>query len=582
MLTYFTTEEIEQISLEKLSSMIRKAGKRKIGSQLDKNDKGPSWDGFLFLYNEEKTTDKEKISSRIPVQVKGTEVKKLSNKFNSFPIEISDLKNYFNDGGVIFIVVEVKGDSNEESRIFYKLLLPRDLQLILDEVEQKGNKKSKNVRIDNILNEKINFYDECKKFEIEKQHQSIAQVRRSLPLDKLTTKRLEFVSIKNPLEVLRGNVYPYVRDEYNQLIPVRDVIQVYQIRVKINQELIIKGKKYFDSFYEIHDRDEKISYSFGDNIIIDMESIHIKQSEGNILERLNTLNFIFDNINLKTIKDNTNEMKKLNMLKSEKECIDKIIRVCEKFNIAKDEIKIANLSEQDYYYLDILDSTKNSSKCIQKVDKYELRSIEFSNNNIVLLKITYDEIEEFYNYYASEFDMELSYKINNDIIMMSRFLILEKEALLCKNFDKQVVTNSFTDINENYKSNICNDYNLFMLELIKAWDKSRDIEYIDLANYIINLIKNDFDNEEILKINKAQIEYRINGILSAKTRDDLYKIKFDTDSNENKVAIAILLEDYESFTEYFGALSEDSKEKFESFPIYYLYENNKDNKGREH
>ncbi|QSW19122.1 hypothetical protein J1C67_16530 [Clostridium gasigenes] len=568
---YFKTEEIESISLEKLQQMIRKTGQRKITPSFDKNDKGPSWDGFITIYMKEGSSSKKDISSRIPVQIKGTEVKKLSNKFKSFKIELSDLRNYLNDGGVIFFVVEVRGSKEEEYKIFYNSLLPIDIQCILDDT--KENQKTTNVKLNSILGNDTNFYMECKNFELNKQNQAISQVKVSKTfeeLEDLGIGEIEFLTIGHPLTAIGKKTYTYIRDEYNCLIPIREVIMIDEVVLKHHKELVFNSKKYFDT-YEQHQNEDEAYISFGDKIVMKKDTIHIKQSEGIVIERLRTLEFVFDNIS--TINKNTFPVKtleKFEILRSEKEGIEKLIRVCDRFNMDTEKLRLKDLTNDDYYFLDRLECVEYGSIKTEKIIDIELKIIPFLNKEIHLLKCIYEDQEVYYDYYSSDLNIELRCDIKNKMVKISMYSMIKCDSLLCENFSKDAIINSLERTKEFYQEEIGDYYTLLALELIKAWDISSKDAYIDLAKYILDFIKEDTD-DKILEINKAQIEYRLTGRLNYKTIGRLLDIKDNTTDDKCKAAIYILLDDYEEFGKCYEKLTKDVKTEFELYPIYYIY-----------
>lgn len=103
------------------------------------NDKMPSWDGDIFIYSKE-GKKKEDLLGIIHSQVKGREVDMLSSNEITYPAEVSDLKNYLNNGGTLFFVVEI--DPNDNRRIFYSTLLPIKLQVLFDDIEEGQRTKS--------------------------------------------------------------------------------------------------------------------------------------------------------------------------------------------------------------------------------------------------------------------------------------------------------------------------------------------------------------------------------------------------------------------------------------------------------
>lgn len=103
------------------------------------NDKIPSWDGDIYIYSKE-GKKKEDLLGIIHSQVKGREVDTLSTSEINYQAEVSDLKNYLNNGGTLFFVVEI--DPNDNRKIFYSTLLPIKLQVIFDGIEEGQETKS--------------------------------------------------------------------------------------------------------------------------------------------------------------------------------------------------------------------------------------------------------------------------------------------------------------------------------------------------------------------------------------------------------------------------------------------------------
>lgn len=103
------------------------------------NDKSPSWDGDIYIYSKE-GKKKEDLLGIIHSQVKGKEVDTLSTGEITFQAEVSDLKNYLNNGGTLFFVVEI--DPNDNRKIFYSTLLPIKLQILFDEIKEGQGTKS--------------------------------------------------------------------------------------------------------------------------------------------------------------------------------------------------------------------------------------------------------------------------------------------------------------------------------------------------------------------------------------------------------------------------------------------------------
>ena len=103
------------------------------------NEKIPSWDGDIYIYSKE-GKKKEDLLGMIHSQVKGKEVDTLSSTEITYPAEVTDLKNYRNNGGTLFFVVEI--DPNDSRKIFYSTLLPIKLQVLFDDIKEGQETKS--------------------------------------------------------------------------------------------------------------------------------------------------------------------------------------------------------------------------------------------------------------------------------------------------------------------------------------------------------------------------------------------------------------------------------------------------------
>ena len=113
---------------------------RLLAPYISENDKGPSWDGFVYLYNSEKQTKKDYLG-RVPVQVKGTFRADISRDVISHDVETDDLRSYARDGGVIYFIVGLAERGSRE-RIYYAPLTRQKIQELLDRCAPDQQRKS--------------------------------------------------------------------------------------------------------------------------------------------------------------------------------------------------------------------------------------------------------------------------------------------------------------------------------------------------------------------------------------------------------------------------------------------------------
>lgn len=208
---------IEQLSTNELTDLLLNTGYME--TYINTNDREPSWDGNIYMYNDycklNESHKKEDLIGRIPVQVKGTLVKSLSDTKirTNYKVELSDLRNYLNDGGVIYFVIEALQSNNKNAgilkrKIFYKVLAPCDIEQILT----KHNNKRKHSIVFKLFPQDANKINTIVRNSIEtcrRQHSSngkcISPALIDLMHDKLHIHAFEYDKSKFFLETLFEN-----------------------------------------------------------------------------------------------------------------------------------------------------------------------------------------------------------------------------------------------------------------------------------------------------------------------------------------------------------------------------------------
>ena len=116
----------------------------------------PCYDGEIILYSKENTDRVDGNEIFIPIQVKGKDVNVFSNK-SSYPVEMKHMNNYKNNGGVLFLVVEI---INDERKLFARNLFPEDIGKII-----KGKENQQTVTIHlNETDSPKSFLHICREF----------------------------------------------------------------------------------------------------------------------------------------------------------------------------------------------------------------------------------------------------------------------------------------------------------------------------------------------------------------------------------------------------------------------------------
>ena len=131
-MTEMSKDDIETLSANAVENSCAKT--QYLTASLRKRDKEPSWDGEIYIYND-KRKKKENIEKTVKVQVKGTTRKKNLTKnglsFYMNDSNMTDLKNYLNNGGCLFFVVYIDEENDSECTIYYTELLPLKIKKII-------------------------------------------------------------------------------------------------------------------------------------------------------------------------------------------------------------------------------------------------------------------------------------------------------------------------------------------------------------------------------------------------------------------------------------------------------------------
>ena len=115
---------IEGEAVDFIKTEIRKS--KRMFPCIDDNDRTPSWDGNIFLYSNS-SGEKNNLLGKIPVQVKGHNIKSFPKGNMKYRAEMADLRNFYNDKGVLFLLCVFgnmkQGDLKRKGIILVCLLL---------------------------------------------------------------------------------------------------------------------------------------------------------------------------------------------------------------------------------------------------------------------------------------------------------------------------------------------------------------------------------------------------------------------------------------------------------------------------
>ncbi len=582
---------------------------RLIKSDISKNDKGALWDGFLELY-ESAPFSKNNLCGRVPIQLKGTE-----KKIDSFNISQNDLKKYLGESGVFYLLVNVDLYNRSNNKIYYKMLLPFDIKKLIEK-NKKNNVNSSSVKFVEFNGKSKDFADLLLQFICERQKQGGDTARIDLTHDVVLDEQGPFKGVITNTYSLNRNILDsfrlaskigfYLRAEsknnYCPPITFEHIDKAIfstdlNLEIKIGNEVYYEGVKkrykdgdshlcFSDEFYfilpEIEDdgpedinsdglkkirstfkildtgyyRDLVKAYSFLCKLI-DKEPVYIN---GELSESF--LNKI----------DIDNEEKIKGLGNFHKNILDKLDYLGLK-NVKSSDVKVRDnifeLIGYDEYNIDSLKFDKSS-----KIP-YLFNPISIGERYVfVLLKIDYNnnsfEIFNFEDLFNENFKIVLQDENNQDITDIGKYGILNKEILSCENISADIILKSVKE--SNFEDEIGYIISL-LLQAISAYDSSKTKQSKELILHLSEYIYEKEPNE-INFLNLCQVKYRINKLSSCEI-EKLKTIASKSEEIQNKIGANIVLKNFREADRLISILDFDIKKNFLEYPIYKLYDKNK-------
>lgn len=533
---------------------------------LGQNDKTPGWDGEIYLYekNEKnKQYSNEFFKGKIQVQVKSTE--KIKN--NSYTLKRTYLDMFDKDGnGTLLFVVDV---TNE--KVYYKNLFPVEIKKILKQF--KNGQKTKSIKLELAEKEGKNIIDKvCENFlEHSKIQRNVTKIDSQNYKD-ILEKNMEFKITK-----FDEDIYVYIKDnrtkKYNYML---NDIEKLMLTDSKKIEILSNNNKYLLKVEKVFSDMKLKKIIIGNTIIVEkgINKINFELNNNNIKDTIEMLKFILDCIKEKKIViDNIfsidfKEIPKEQIIFFEERLkyLEKIENKLDKYGVELKN-KIKDFSEDDWKMFNILINLNN----YKKVEEKNIVYLEIRNKFIFVLLIR-DKggLIKDYNYFE-ETKEDFEIVVNDVHYKYSPYITLKKEELInTLNMNIQTIEKSIKKI---YSHELSEYYNSFLLEVLNAYDETREIKWLELSEMIITLIikkqKQKENDNNIYIINKYQV-LRRKRKLTDKEKKELKNI-YDTDDNIMvKASCAILIDNDYDFKFNFEKLNKKEKEEFQKYPIYNL------------
>ena len=585
-----------------------------LSSFIADNDKEPSWDGFIYVYNSP-TKKKSELNGRLPVQVKGSEKNDHSKTEISFSMELSDLTNYLNDGGIILFVVYVgKMATGLKKTVYYIELPPVKLSHLMSGLAP--HQKTLSLRLkklpsnaETVASIVLNCLNHCRSQKSFANHPfpSLEQLEQEGLVEGLSTTVSGFGINSDYIGAfLTYDTYMYAKIKGLQTpIPLDHIMSYKVISTEKNVPITVAGKLYYNKYTETRTTDGvfikigssftlsfrnekpgfKCDYKVSDSLraylvdqdfmlaCIENQGFEINGCEIPLPdEKTNLENFGIDNQ-----KKHFAYFAKLNKLLVQLGCTE--------------DLDISSFTSQDFRNIERLFEAFIEKKPVHGLsDGLPLfATINISNLKILVGLQPCSDVAGTYTLYDFfETELGIVMKKNEE---STEVYPVPQCALICAQDYIDISNIQFSKLLSKFKSfsgqkEISSSANNTLLELLLAYDKSKDnrkgiilATAESFADWLYNLPEDEFDRN-IALLNKMQVAIRLRALNEDETKA-LYRVIEDSSSNQLLLTGAyILLAEYTLAELHFAKLSADEQEAFLTYPIVNLWPTKRRNEVR--
>ena len=550
-----------------------------IDHSISRNDKGLSWDGFIYLYSN-KNQKKENLVCKCEIQVKGKE--KLGRS-RSYRVSVADLKNYKNNGGVIFFVIDI-----ETEKVFYAELLPTKIGHILQSKLKKESQKTINIKLEEfpkspfVIENLVNQF--CK--DSDKQRASKGKIISlqdeivKLNGDSCFQGELKLIQEKNAIYLSDKFTYLYKLNEDGTTLPL-NIVKIEKAKNLQDLEVFIDNEVWRKLSVEcvLTQRNEQPYLLINNNIYI-----YYNKGAENSLEF--TLNGTLADLKISSElmdaiihghKIKIGDWCEFRMCPSESQKKDfdalyqkliAIIKVLEYFGADK-IISRDQLTEED---IKILLWMSERIADFEKISKEEITVVNFEfyqfNSFQAIILIVKDSKQDIWILNPFDFSMGIS-KSNNDSIIYPFFVFLdEKELEFAINVDYGKM---LTEVNAfEFKADCSDEITSFILRALLVIDRTNNMELLTVITRLAERLY-DYDSNITNLINYLQCIRRKRDVTQEEA-ENLLNL-FDSNGGNNLIyqcAISLILKNKYNYYKFYKQLNDEERDKFNSYPIKFL------------
>ncbi|WP_314125842.1 hypothetical protein [Segatella maculosa] len=581
---------IEGEAVDFIKTEIRKS--KRMFPYIDDNDRTPSWDGNIFLYSNS-SGEKSNLLGKIPVQVKGHNIKSFPKGNIKYRAEMADLRNFYNDKGVLFFVVclrelEARGF---EKKGYYTCLPIAKLKKMLE----KGRGQTKTTielspmpdKIKELENSLFTFYDDLGK-------QVGVRYAKELPsIQDLTDEQLgrqfEFTVIvennKNPWNQITSSYRYLYAKTANGILPFKE--GPCKLAFMTEREANIRiGERVYYKMAKVKYQSGKTSIIVGDSIEIFLDEegcigniqINLTQSFRHrlvdldfLLEAYHAKHFLFNNTKIDFVL--SNGVIKEREKKEHLEVLKKIKILFDTLHITKD-LQLNKLKARDWDLLELLHGCLLYHKPYITKKKMEiLCQTKIQDICILLLATEIQRENGRYHYRLKDFFEEIvafACETNNGkTYPASVFVAMTQERYCtCSNINWGQQIPLFKEMIKDNPETF-NLANMSVLQMLAAYDRTKNKELISRAEELQDWLMKETHCDlpcDLMTINKCQIIKR-NRDFTEKEQLEIRDVINKTEDESLKFACYLLLGEKTAAKYHYARVDEQTKVNLKNWPI---------------
>ena len=556
---------------------------------INDNDKEPSWDGFIYLYKSD-DMKAENIKYRIPVQVKGKNQENLLKKQRiSYPVEYKHLRNYYKDGGAFYVVVAIS-DDRRKTTIFYNALTTVKLNALLKNSEKKKPDQTKNVVLERLKNDDDKLlFKVLSQFGFDREQQGSGEgeiIEKVINIDvinKVDSIRVTSYLTTNEEEILKmvssGELCLYgYRSDVDMWFPF-DLEQQKDMRLKkvlqIDKTLGIDRQVYYNNYLVEREYSKDPIIRVSENLTIDLLGGKLNfNMHGNIKSLKRDVDFLYAILNGNTFWMDNKQVSEYTDVKLPADLKANMEMITDFYN-ALEEIEFSCDKRTDEF-------NENNWKAVTKLINVYHRKIKLKEDNksewyiwwwdekIISILIVKDENDktQIVNWIGKEGYAVFTERETGGQSRLPKGLLFKRDIWeRLYDVDEEIL---LRDIEKSdYSERTLNDLYMFFVEILAAYDITRNEKYFDMAQLLSDKLLQVDENNEYGIINKLQLLKRKRE-LSEDEISVLEKLEENTNDSMVRSAVNILLENKHNAKKLVNQLSEEDQATFKQFPIYNL------------